>query len=76
MPRHMGGCQRHCHQMTHGEGGGVHKWAKKCHVLLKKCYFGVPHLATCILFLYGNYPRLGTLIDLALVLTQFPSSVG
>ncbi len=40
-------------------------------------FFGVPHLATYIFFLFVNEPGLGTLISLTLVaLTPFPSSVG
>jgi len=45
--------------------------------LVHYTFFGVPHLATYIFFLFVNEPELGTLINLTLVaLIPFPSSVG
>jgi hypothetical protein len=43
-----------------------------------KIFFGVPHLATFIFFLFRliNEPGLGAEIDPGIDLTQFPSSMG
>jgi len=44
--------------------------------VLKKYFFGVPHLATCIFLFFYNEPELGVGIDPGMALTSLPSSIG
>jgi len=43
---------------------------------VKKYFFGVPHLATCIFLFFYNEPELGVEIDPGIALTPLPSSIG
>jgi len=46
------------------------------HDLLKKLFFGVHHLDTCIFLIFYNEPELGAEIDPGMALTPLPSSIG
>jgi len=43
---------------------------------LKKIFFGVTHLATCIFLIFYNELELGAETDPGMVLTPLPSSIG
>jgi len=44
--------------------------------LLKKNFFGVPHLTTCNFLFFYNEPELGVGIDPGMALPPLPSSIG